>query len=135
MLNVTRLLCGTPTPGDAIRYGESSRHPNAIASPGGAHHRPVVVWNVTRRCNLLCAHCYTASTDRSARGELTSQEAQVVVGDLADFGVPVILFSGGEPLLRQDIFDVMGYAASLGVQPVLSSNGTLLRARFNGHGS
>ena len=126
MLNVTRLLCGSPTPGDAIRYGEGPRHPKAIPSPGGAHYRPVVVWNVTRRCNLLCAHCYTASTDRRARNELTTSEARSVVEDLADFGIPALLFSGGEPLLRDDVFELMSLSASLGVQAVLSSNGTLL---------
>ena len=126
MLNVTRLLCDTPTPGDGIRYGEHPRHPLTTASHEGPHHRPVVVWNVTRRCNLLCAHCYTASTEHAAPGELTADEAREVVRDLASFGVPAILFSGGEPLLRADIFELLAEAASLGAQPVLSSNGTLL---------
>ncbi|MCH8206705.1 MAG: radical SAM protein [Chloroflexi bacterium] len=126
MLNVTRLLCGLPTPGDALRYGEAPRHRRSIPAPSGVHRRPIVVWNVTRRCNLLCVHCYTASTDHKAPNELTHDEARSVVGDLAGFGVPVILFSGGEPLLREDLFELMRQAASSGVQPVLSSNGTLL---------
>jgi radical SAM protein with 4Fe4S-binding SPASM domain len=86
----------------------------------------VVVWNVTRRCNLLCSHCYTASTNRAAVGELTSDEAHAVIRDLADFGVPAILFSGGEPLARPDVFELLAHAASTEVQPVLSTNGTLL---------
>ncbi len=128
MLSVTRLICGTPTAGDAVRYGAVSGHPGALPSPGGPHHRPVVVWNVTRRCNLRCIHCYTASTDRPARDELTTAEARRVVSDLAAFKVPAILFSGGEPLVREDVFELMGQAASLGAHPVLSSNGTLLTA-------
>ena len=62
MLSVTRLLCGSPTPGDAVRYGEAPQHPRGIPAPGGVHYRPIVVWNITRRCNLKCVHCYTAST-------------------------------------------------------------------------
>ena len=126
MLSVTRLLCGSPTPGDAVRYGEPPLHPSGTPSSGRVHGRPVVVWNVTRRCNLLCTHCYTASTERRAPGELTTEEAKGVVEDLAAFRVPAILFSGGEPLLREDVFALMARAASLGVPPVLSSNGTLL---------
>jgi radical SAM protein with 4Fe4S-binding SPASM domain len=126
VLNVTRLLCGIPTPGDAVRYGEPTGHPHGIPSRGGAHHRPVVVWNTTRRCNLLCSHCYTSSTDRPAHGELTDDEWKAVAEDLAAFGAPVVLFSGGEPLMRENIYELMRHTASLGVQPVLSSNGTLL---------
>lgn len=127
MLNVTRLLCGTSTPGDALRYGEEATSPHHIRAPS-AHFRPVVVWNVTRRCNLRCLHCYTSSNEHPARDELNHQEAQAVVDDLAAFKVPVILFSGGEPLIREDVFDLMAQSASLEVQPVLSTNGTLIDA-------
>ena len=125
MLNVTRLLCGTPTPGDAVRYGERSASPHHIRAPS-AHFRPIVVWNVTRSCNLMCLHCYTASTNHAARDELTSAEAQAVVKDLAGFEVPALLFSGGEPLMREDVFELMSLTRALGVQPVLSTNGTLI---------
>ena len=127
MLNVTRLLCGTATPGDAIRYGERPASPGHIQAPS-VHFRPIVVWNVTRRCNLECLHCYTASNSKPAPDELTSVEAQGVVSDLSDFGVPVILFSGGEPLIREDVYELMSQAASMGVQPVLSTNGCLIDA-------
>ena len=125
MLNVTRLLCGVATPGDAIRYGERPASPGQIPAPS-VHFRPIVVWNVTRRCNLECLHCYTASNSMPAPDELTSSEAQGVVRDLSAFGVPVILFSGGEPLIREDIFELMSQASSMGVQPVLSTNGCLI---------
>ncbi|MEE8370029.1 MAG: radical SAM protein [Dehalococcoidia bacterium] len=126
MLGVTRLLCGTATPGDALRFGrESSQLP-----PHLLHYsqdkKPVVVWNLTRSCNLHCAHCYTDSYDRHYEGELSTAEAMKVIDDLAQFGVPVILFSGGEPLLREDLYEQIRYAKEKGIRGVLSTNGTLL---------
>ncbi|MFW6195620.1 MAG: radical SAM protein [Chloroflexota bacterium] len=123
MLNVTRLLCGEHTPGDDIRYGERRRGSRAH---GPVHHRPVVVWNLTRRCNLHCAHCYSASHDREYPGELDAREAMRVLDDLSCYGVPVLLFSGGEPTMRPDLPDLVERASALGLNPVLSSNGTLL---------
>jgi len=126
MLGVTRLLCGTATPGDALRFG---RHSGQLP-PHLLHYsedkKPVVVWNLTRRCNLFCAHCYTDSHDREYEGELTTEEALRVIDDLAQFGVPVILFSGGEPLLRHDLFELIRYAKEKGIRGVLSTNGTLI---------
>jgi len=126
MLGVTRLLCGTATPGDALRFGrESGRLP-----PHLLHYsqdkKPVVVWNLTRSCNLHCAHCYTDSYDRHYEGELSTVEAMKVIDDLAQFGVPVILFSGGEPLLRADLYELIRYAKEKGIRGVLSTNGTLI---------
>jgi radical SAM protein with 4Fe4S-binding SPASM domain len=88
--------------------------------------RPLVVWNVTRRCNLRCAHCYIDATSTAAAGELTTAEARTMIADLAEMGAPVLLFSGGEPLLRDDIFELAPYAAAKGVRPVLSTNGVLI---------
>jgi Fe-coproporphyrin III synthase len=126
MLSVSRLLCGTVTAGDALRY----RRPAAALPPHMLHFaeekRPVVVWNVTRTCNLRCVHCYAASTDRSYPGELTTDEALAVIDGFADFGVPVVLFSGGEPLLRDDLFTLSERVIRRGMRAVLSTNGTLL---------
>jgi radical SAM protein with 4Fe4S-binding SPASM domain len=91
-----------------------------------AHRKPVVVWNATKRCNLHCIHCYSKSENRLYRDELTTNEAKCFVKDLAEFGVPVLLFSGGEPLLRKDLFEVGQLASDLGIKPVLSTNGTLI---------
>ncbi len=85
---------------------------------------PVVIWNLTRRCNLTCKHCYTTSTDIEFPGELSTREIFAVMDDLNQFGVPVLILSGGEPLLRRDIFDIALHAKSMGFYVGLSSNGT-----------
>jgi radical SAM protein with 4Fe4S-binding SPASM domain len=84
------------------------------------------VWNCTQRCNLKCVHCYARAQDKAYQGELTTEEGRAFIRDLADFGVPVILFSGGEPTIRRDIIELAGWARELGVRPVLSTNGTLI---------
>jgi len=126
MLSLSRLLCGTVTTGDALRYGRRSSGSPAHLLHFSEDKRPVVVWNVTRRCNLRCLHCYASSADHPYRGELTTEEAFRVIDDLADFGVPVVLFSGGEPLMRPDLFELSARAVERGMRAVLSTNGTLL---------
>ncbi len=126
MLGVTKLLCGTATPGDALRYERRAGRLPAHLLHYSEDKKPVVVWNLIRRCNLFCAHCYSDSHDKDYTGELTTEEALTVVDDLAGFGVPVILFSGGEPLLRPDLFQLIRRAQSRGVRAVISTNGTLI---------
>ena len=126
MLGVTRLLCGTATPGDALRFGRRSGQLPPHLLHYSEDKKPVVVWNLTRSCNLFCAHCYTDSHGKEYEGELTTEEALRVIDDLAEFGVPVILFSGGEPLLRHDLFQLIRYAKDRGIRAVLSTNGTLI---------
>jgi radical SAM protein with 4Fe4S-binding SPASM domain len=87
--------------------------------------RPLVVWNMTRRCNLRCAHCYNESGE-ACEGELTTEEARALIDDLAEMKAPVLLFSGGEPLARTDVFELGAHAAAQGIHPVLSTNGTLI---------
>ena len=89
---------------------------------------PVVIWNLIRRCNLTCKHCYTTSADINFPGELTSPEIYQTMEDLKTFGVPVIILSGGEPLLHPDIFAISQRAKDLGFYVALSSNGTLITA-------
>ncbi len=88
--------------------------------------RPLVVWNMTRRCNLRCKHCYIEAEDHDYANELSTQEAKTFIDDLAAMKVPVLLFSGGEPLIRKDIFELGALAAAKGLRPVISSNGTLI---------
>ncbi len=90
--------------------------------PGG----PVVIWNLIRRCNLTCKHCYSISADRDFPGELATEEVFAVMDDLKAFGVPVLILSGGEPLLRPDIFDISRRAKDMGFYVGLSTNGTLI---------
>ncbi|MBU1487472.1 radical SAM protein, partial [bacterium] len=95
-------------------------------SPDWRSRRPIVVWNVTKKCNLGCLHCYAGSEDKDYQDELTTQEGETLINDLSKFGAPVILFSGGEPLLRKDLFLLAELAVSLGMRAVISSNGTLV---------
>ena len=89
---------------------------------------PVVIWNLIRRCNLTCKHCYSISADRDFPGELSTDEVFQVMDDLRAFGVPVLILSGGEPLLRGDIFPISQRAKDLGFYVGLSTNGTLIDA-------
>lgn len=97
--------------------------------PGGGVSGPIVIWNLIRRCNLNCLHCYSISADTNFPGELTTQEIFAVLADLKAFGVPALILSGGEPLLRPDIFQVAAQAKALGFYIGLSTNGTLIDDR------
>jgi heme d1 biosynthesis radical SAM protein NirJ len=88
---------------------------------------PVVIWNLIRRCNLCCKHCYSISADTDFPGELSTQEVFTVMDDLKAFGVPALILSGGEPLLRPDIFEIGRRAKELGFYIGLSTNGTLIK--------
>jgi len=85
---------------------------------------PVVIWNLIRRCNLTCKHCYTTSTDINFPNELSTPEIYTVMDDLKAFKVPVLILSGGEPLLHPDIFDISRHAKDMGFYVALSTNGT-----------
>lgn len=107
------------------QYMREIAHPTPLGvkrNPPG----PVVIWNLIRRCNLTCKHCYSISADKDFAGELTTAEAYDVMDDLRGFGVPVLILSGGEPLLRDDIFDIARRAKSMGFYVGLSTNGTLI---------
>ena len=123
MISVTKLLCGSDYFGDSLRYSQGAREQIHGAAAG---HGPVVVWNTTRTCNLKCIHCYSNSDAKKYEGELTTKEALRFIDDLAEFKVPVILFSGGEPLLRRDLVKLTSYAKKKGIRPTISSNGTLI---------
>ncbi|HUF87187.1 MAG TPA: radical SAM protein, partial [Thermohalobaculum sp.] len=86
--------------------------------------KPVVIWNLTRRCNLRCRHCYTSSADVKFPGELTREQAMGVLEDLGGFSIPALILSGGEPLARRDFFDLAARARELGLFLALSTNGT-----------
>lgn len=121
MIGFTKLLCGKATISDALR---GSKEPHMLQFC--TQNNPIVVWNITNRCNLSCLHCYITANDRKYKGELTTDEAKELIDELALIKTPVLLFSGGEPLVRDDIFELASYAKDKSLRIVLSSNGTLI---------
>ena len=129
MISISTLYCGGAEDLRALRYGRAGGPPRKEGLAFSADKKPVVVWNCTRRCNLRCVHCYSQSADCHYAGELTTdEEAIAFIDDLAQFGAPVLLFSGGEPLLRPDLLDLADRARQLGLRAVISTNGTLIDA-------
>jgi Fe-coproporphyrin III synthase len=126
MIGISKLYCGTVEPSDALRYGRRSRDLPSHLLQFSEDKKPVVVWNVTRACNLKCVHCYAQANHQKAEKELTHEEGLRLLDDLAWFGAPVVLFSGGEPLMRPDLTDLARYAVGKGMRAVISTNGTLI---------
>jgi len=127
MISISKLYCGAQAASDGLRYGHARpADPAAMRPRSAAERRPIVVWNITRTCNLRCIHCYTDSEARAYAGELSTEEGFRLLDDLAAFQVPAVLFSGGEPLVRRDLFELVAYARSHGLRPTLSTNGTLI---------
>jgi radical SAM protein with 4Fe4S-binding SPASM domain len=127
LIGCTKLLCGTATVSDVIKHRAGGAVPASLLQFSEIN-RPLVVWNATNRCNLRCQHCYIEAEDDFYRHELTTEEAKRFIEDLARMQVPVLLFSGGEPLLRPDIMELGRLAHRSGLRPVLSTNGTLITA-------
>lgn len=126
MIGISKLYCATVEPSDTLRY---SRHSGQLPShllQFSSDKKPVVVWNMTRRCNLKCVHCYAQSEDLSYDNELTHEQSLSLIDDLAAFGAPVILFSGGEPLVHPRLVEYADYAVKKGMRAVISTNGTLI---------
>ena len=126
MIGISKLYCGAVETSDALRYGrESGKLPSHLLQ-FSKDKKPVVVWNMTRRCNLKCVHCYAQAVDPNGQDEISTAKAKEIIDDLAAFGAPVMLFSGGEPLVRQDLVELASYATSKGMRAVISTNGTLI---------
>jgi radical SAM protein with 4Fe4S-binding SPASM domain len=121
VLDVTTLLCRPEEIAGRIRAGSGPGHGDRFA---GAK-RPVVVWNVTRQCNLHCRHCYASAGSARSPDELTPAEGRALIEELA-CGVPALVFSGGDPLLRPDLLDLVRLAVDRGIHAALSTNGTLI---------
>ncbi|WP_125152541.1 radical SAM/SPASM domain-containing protein [Clostridium rectalis] len=123
MLSLTKLLCNSNNFGDDLRYSKGAAQCKYGVNFGRG---PVVVWNCTRQCNLKCLHCYAEANNEKCSEELELKEARDFIEDLKMFNVPVILFSGGEPLLRGDFFNLLELTSKLAVRSTISTNGTLL---------
>ncbi|HAR64264.1 MAG: hypothetical protein DKM50_02355 [Candidatus Margulisiibacteriota bacterium] len=127
MISISKLWCDEDFPHNNLRYGESRDTDNPWGNiPSAKERKPIIVWNCTKSCNLKCVHCYSDSTAHHYENELTTAEGKNLLTQLRDFGVKAVLFSGGEPLMRSDIFELLGYASDLGLRTVLSTNGTLI---------
>ena len=126
MIGISKLYCGQVEPSDALRYSrESGKLPSHLLQ-FSADKKPVVVWNMTRRCNLKCVHCYAQAEGESGSDAISTEQAKIIIEDLARFGAPVMLFSGGEPLVRQDLPELAKFATAKGMRAVISTNGTLI---------
>ncbi len=112
MINITKLYCGVSGQSDPLRY------------PERRNVKPIAVFNCTARCNLRCLHCYSSSDAAVAEQELSTEQAKQLIDQIADYGCPAILFSGGEPMLRPDLFELIAYAAGRKLRTVISTNGT-----------
>jgi len=126
MIGISKLYCGTVEPSDVLRYGRaSSRLPSHLLQ-FSRDKRPVVVWNITKQCNLKCIHCYAHAKNIPLDNELSTKDGKNLIDDLARFNVPVLLFSGGEPLIRKDLPELAAYTVEKGIRAVISTNGTLI---------
>jgi 12,18-didecarboxysiroheme deacetylase len=132
MIGISKLYCGAVEPGDVLRYDRASGRLPSHLLQFSIDKKPVVVWNMTRRCNLKCLHCYSNSKNIPYRNELSTEEAKAMIRDLAAFGSPVLLFSGGEPLMRKDLSELARYTVSRGMRAVISTNGTLIKTETAG---
>jgi radical SAM protein with 4Fe4S-binding SPASM domain len=130
MINVSSLLGVRRSQSDALRYGRRRDGEHTPAS--STARRPVVVWNVTRACNLACRHCYANAKRTPGPDELTNAEARAFLEDLAAYGVPAVLISGGEPLARPDLLELIAHGVALGLRFTLSTNGTLITPEVAG---
>ncbi len=121
MINLTRLWTGQEQPADNLRYGHGHQ------APGAARERkPIVVWNITRTCNLRCIHCYSDSMATQYPGELDWEQMKAVVADLAAYQIPSLLLSGGEPTIHPRFLDLVNLASDSGLKLTISTNGTLI---------
>ncbi len=126
MIGISKLYCGTVEPSDALRYGRKSGDMPSHLLQFSEDKKPVVVWNITRRCNLRCMHCYAHAKNREFENELSLEEGKQLLDDLSQFGCPVVLFSGGEPLMHPNLVELTSYAVEKGMRAVISTNGTLI---------
>ena len=126
MIGISKLYCGAVEASDALRYGRQSGKLPSHLLQFSVDKKPVVVWNMTKRCNLKCVHCYAQAVDPEGSDQISTAQAKTMIDDLAAYGAPVMLFSGGEPLVRKDLVELAQYATGKGMRAVISTNGTLI---------
>jgi len=118
------MITGEATVSKRLTYGDDAKIPKKLVEFSRSL-IPIVVWNITLKCNLKCLHCYASAGDKN-KDELKTEDCLNIIDQLSEIKVPTILFSGGEPLLRHDIYEIAEYATSKNINCVLSTNGTLI---------
>ena len=108
---------GEPVPDDMIRFSGETR--------------PVMMWNLTRRCNLACEHCYMDASSAAA-DELGLEEGIRLIDELAGLKIPMLIMTGGEPLLSRNFYAYAFHARAVGLRTVVSTNGTLITPEVAG---
>jgi len=110
-----------------------SQHSKPTDHSSDHHHKKngestlrLVAWETTRNCNLDCIHCRASATSGPHSGELDTGEAFRLLDQIAEIAKPIIILTGGEPLLRDDIFDIAAYGTQKGLRMVMAPNGTLV---------
>ncbi len=114
---------------DVLEVAMGGRDAGALSTANPARYdmrAPVIVWNTTNQCNMACPHCYSSAKYKKPKDDLTPEQALQAIDRLAEGGVRILIFSGGEPLLRPDLPDLIAYASERGLACQLSSNGVLL---------
>lgn len=121
-----------------IHYRSNTSDPTRAYRPGaGAAARAyeertgikppkIIAWEITRSCNLACAHCRAAAHCAPYPGELSLDQCKAVIDDIATITDPILILTGGEPLMRADIWDIIDYAHEKGLHPVIGTNGTMI---------
>lgn len=128
LIGFTKLIHGEGTVSEVLKYRETAPHlvPSMFIRFTETR-RPVVFWNITNECNLSCVHCYISGGPAARRGdELSLEEAKAFIDDLVEMNVPLLMFTGGEPLVRKDFWELASYARLKGLKTALSTNGTLI---------
>ncbi len=106
---------------------ENAQHPHAARFlPDGSPKCRLIAWEVTRSCNLACQHCRGEAHTEPYPGELSTEEAKALIDTFPEVGEPIIIFTGGDPMMRADVYELIRYATDKGLRCVFSPNGTLI---------
>ena len=125
MIIFSKALADQATVWEALRASESCEPLPPDLLRFSAKNKPVVMWNLTRHCNLSCQHCYL-DAGADAREEMSLEEGVHLVDELADLKIPILIFTGGEPLLSRNFYPLAFHAREAGLRTVISTNGTLI---------
>ncbi len=125
MIIFSKALADQATVWEALRASEECQNLPPDLLRFSAQSKPVVMWNLTAHCNLACRHCYM-DAKREARDEMSLEEGIHLVDELADMKVPILIFTGGEPLLSRNFYALAFHASEVGLRTVISTNGTLI---------